>query len=64
MFDFLGKKLVIGDKVVLMQPHYKNFIKGVVQSITPKRVKIMFFNPIYKEEEFIYKYPDNVIKYE
>lgn len=32
--DYLNKKLNIGDKVILIEPAYRNFIKGVVYKFT------------------------------
>ena len=63
-FDFLGKELIIGDKVIFVKPGYKYFVKGIVQSISPKQLKVMFFNSIYKSDDFTHKYPRELIKYE
>lgn len=64
MLDFLERELIIGDKVIFVKPGYKYFVKGTVQSISPKQLKVMFFNSIYKQDDFTHKYPSELIKYE
>ena len=43
--DFLGKSLVIGDKVVFVHKYYKmasNLRKGTVKRFTPQKVEVEF----------------------
>lgn len=61
MFDFLRKELIVGDKIIFVKPGYKYFVKGIVQSITSKQVKVSFGS---KQDDFTYKYPRELIKYE
>lgn len=40
--DFLGYPLSTGDGVVLIEPHYRNFIVGTVTGFTPKFVYVEY----------------------
>lgn len=44
MKDFLGKKLAVGDTVVLTAPQYRHFTKANVIAFTPKKVRVEFNN--------------------
>ena len=42
MTDIFGKETVVGQKVVIIEPHYHNFISGEVIKITPKGVRVKY----------------------
>jgi hypothetical protein len=44
MEDFTGKKLVVGDKVVMIAPNYRHLVEGTILRFTPKMVVVEYFN--------------------
>lgn len=42
MVDIFGNDTVIGQKVVIIEPHYHNFTLGEVIKITPKGVRVKY----------------------
>lgn len=40
--DFLGNKLEIGDKVILEEPKYRDFVIGTITSKAPKSCRIEY----------------------
>lgn len=38
--DFLGRKLAIGDRVIMMAQHYREFKLAQIVKFTPKKVKV------------------------
>lgn len=38
--DFLGRKLDIGDRVIMMAQHYREFKLAQIIKMTPKKVKV------------------------
>jgi len=44
-YDFFGKTLVLGDKVVFVQLGYRNFLVGEVVKLTKKTAIIKHKNP-------------------
>jgi hypothetical protein len=49
--DFLGVTIQEGDSVVLIEPGYRNFVKGSVTRFTPKFVIVKFKNHNNYEKE-------------
>ncbi len=45
MRDFLGKTLLIGDRVVLTRPQYRELTIAKVIKFTPQKVRVEFPNP-------------------
>ena len=39
--DYFGNELLVGDEVVFMQLNYRGFMKGVISTISPKKVTIL-----------------------
>ena len=42
MTDIFGRETTVGQKVVIIEPHYHNFILGEVIKITPKGVRVKY----------------------
>lgn len=40
MKDYCSQELKVGDQVIIIQPHYKNFIDGQIIKITEKMALI------------------------
>lgn len=38
--DFLQRDIQVGDHVVFMETNYRNLVKGVIKSLTPKKAII------------------------
>ena len=55
MKDFLGKKVQVGDKVIIIEPYYHNLIRGLIVKFTPKGVKVKYrpFCRSYDKETFV-----------
>lgn len=55
MKDFLDKEVQVGDEVVITEPRYHNFIRGVIVKFTPKGVKVRYNRVHFKcvEETFV-----------
>lgn len=51
--DFLGKEIKIGSKVVITQPSYRNFVKGEVIRITPRKVNVEFANHMGHKDTYL-----------
>jgi hypothetical protein len=44
MRDFLGQELNLGDYVIFMKQHYREFGMGKIIKFTPQKVRIKFSN--------------------
>ena len=55
MKDFLDKEVQVGDEVVITEPGYHNFIRGVIVKFTPKGVKVKYHRsrPNSVDETFV-----------
>ena len=55
MKDFLDKEVQVGDEVVITEPGYHNFVRGVIVKFTPKGVKVKYHRFCSKsvEETFV-----------
>lgn len=42
MKDFIGQDFKLNDKVIIIQPRYKNFIEGKIIKITKKMVVVEY----------------------
>ena len=42
MKDFLDTEVYVGDVVVITEPYYHNFVRGVIVKFTPKGVKVKY----------------------
>lgn len=43
MKDYLNKEVQVGDEVVITEPYYHNFARGVIVKFTPKGVKVKYY---------------------
>lgn len=41
-YDFVGNELFEGDNVIFMQVNYRNFIKGKIIKLSPKKATIEY----------------------
>lgn len=65
MKDFFGNDIRVGDTVALIPNHYRSLVEGKVISLTPKQVRIEYFNTWNfgeKVAEETIRYPDTLIK--
>ena len=49
--DFFGKSVLVGEEVVITEPRYHNFIRGIITKFTPKGVKVKYTNANGWEKE-------------
>lgn len=54
-YDILGNVVNLGDDVVIIEPHYRNFINGTIVKFTPTGFKIQYvrWGRTYKRETFV-----------
>ena len=57
--DFLGNEIKVGDEVCFIDRNYKQFHRGIIDSISPQKVTIKC-DSIYKGKTTRYK--DQIIK--
>lgn len=65
MKDFFGNDIRVSDTVALIPNGYRSLVEGNVTSLTPKQVRIEYFNTWNfdrKVAEETIRYPDTVIK--
>lgn len=58
--DFLGNKLTVGDEVALINPWYRELVKGTLIKILPKTLKIKF--KLGNSDRETTRYSEQVIK--
>lgn len=63
MRDFLGEELSEGDSVVFIEPSYRSLYRGVIERITPKKVRLSYTRggPVI-EDRVTYRFPSEVMK--
>ena len=44
-FDLLGNEVQVGDEVIIMEPHYKDYINGTILKFTPKGFRVKYQCP-------------------
>ena len=49
MKDFLGQELALGDYVIYMKQHYREFGMGKIVKFTPQKVRIKWANSQWAE---------------
>ena len=42
-YDIFGKEVNIGDNVVIIEPHYRNFINAKVIKLTPMAFRVKYY---------------------
>lgn len=47
--DFLGRELNLGDYVIFMRQHYREFGMGKIVKFTPQKVKVKYGNTEYQQ---------------
>jgi len=65
MKDFLDNVLAIGDTVILIEPGYRNLVKGTVFAFTPKQVRVEYINDWNSNTPSRYEllqYPSQLVK--
>lgn len=60
--DFLGNKIEIGDKVIIEEPKYRNFIIGAVVTKAPKSCQIEYVDFV-GDKQITRQYYGQIIKY-
>lgn len=58
--DFVGNTIVVGDTIVYMDTWYKRFTLGIIEKITPQKVRIISFG----KKKTTYRLHDQVVKVE
>ena len=61
MEDFLGTELVVGDKVILVEPRYRNFVHGTIHKMTKFYCFINYINSNGYPQE-VKQYGEQLIK--
>lgn len=62
MKDLFGNDLNLGDIVGFNPPSYKGLTKGKIDKFTPKGVKVLHYNAIYKELQSAFIYSHDCVK--
>lgn len=54
-YDILGNIVNLGDDVIIIEPHYRNFTNGTLVKFTPTGFKVQYahWNGTYKRETFV-----------
>jgi intein-encoded DNA endonuclease-like protein len=47
--DYLGRELNLGDYVIFMRQHYREFGMGKIVKFTPQKVKVKYGNTEYQQ---------------
>lgn len=50
-YDILGKKVNIGDDVIITEPHYHNYVNAKVIKFTPKGFRVKYYSSSRNKEE-------------
>lgn len=54
MKDYFGNELQIGDKIVMIEPNYRNFVTGKILKFTPKNIQVEYISST--------GYPHNILQ--
>lgn len=60
--DFLGTKIEIGDKVIIEEPNYRNFIIGTVVTKAPKSCQVEYIDFV-GDKKITRQYYGQIIKH-
>ena len=60
--DFLDNKIEIGDKVIIEEPKYRNFVIGTVITKAPKSCQIEYYDFV-GDKQVARQYYGQIIKY-
>lgn len=61
--DYMKNELQVGDEVIFMNINYRDFNKGIIKKISPKKVTIRYIK-FDNYETTTMQYHDQVIKIE
>ena len=52
-YDIFGEEVNVGDNVVIIEPHYRNFINAKVIKLTPMAFRVKYYTCDGREKETV-----------